>query len=314
LFSPASIGRLVQLSSALFPVVSNPEVTLEADPASVTPETLAGFREAGVNRLSFGVQSFQPTLLRTLGRIHSADDGLRVLAQARTAQFTNLNMDLIFGAPGQTLAMLDDDLTQSFAAGVDHISLYNLTYEEGTPFFEMKRKGQLQPVDEGEELAMFSRIREQCLMQGYRHYEISNFARPGFSSRHNANYWKGGSYLGLGAGAHSFANTPGWGQRWSNERNPQLYMKKTLADGQARGYEETLTRTQARGEFLFLNLRQLDGLAFATFAEKFDASLISEFPHIEDLVAEGLLHVTNERLALTPQGLLIADTIFASFF
>jgi oxygen-independent coproporphyrinogen-3 oxidase len=314
LFSPASIGRLVQLVAGLFPVALNPEVTLEADPASVTRETLMGFREVGVNRLSFGIQSFQPTLLHTLGRIHSAEDGLRVLAQAREAQFTNLNMDLIFGAPGQTFAMLDDDLAQSFAAGVDHISLYNLTYEEGTPFFDMKRKGQLQPVDEDEELAMFTRIREQCLAHGYRHYEISNFARPGFSSRHNANYWKGGSYLGLGAGAHSFTNTPDWGRRWSNERNPTLYIKKVLATHQAQNFAETLTRTQARGEFLFLNLRQLDGLTFSDFAERFGADLIAEFPHIEDLVAEGLLQKTKERIALTPQGLLIADTIFASFF
>lgn len=314
LFSPASIEQLIRLVRDLFPIVANPEVTLEADPASVTQETLAGFREAGVNRLSFGVQSFQPTLLRTLGRLHSAEDGPRVLAWAREAQFTNLNMDLIFGAPGQTLAMLDDDLAESFAAGVDHISLYNLTYEEGTPFFEMKRKGQLHPVDEDEELAMFNRIREQCLAHGYRHYEISNFARLGFSSRHNANYWKGGSYLGLGAGAHSFANTPGWGQRWSNERNPTLYIKRALVDRQARSFAETLTRSQARGEFLFLNLRQLDGLAFSAFVDRFGVSLSAEFPHLNDLVTEGLLHTTDERVSLTPQGLLIADTIFASFF
>lgn len=314
LFAPSSIGRFLRLVGELFPVAPQAEITLEADPASVTLEALAGFRDIGVTRLSFGVQSFQPALLKTLGRLHLAEDGPRVLAWAREVGFTNLNLDLIFGVPGQTLALLEADLTQTFAAEPDHISLYNLTYEEGTPFFRMKQKGQLQPIEEDEEVAMFSLIRERCLAQGYRHYEISNFARPGFTSRHNANYWKGGSYLGLGAGAHSFTNTPAWGRRWSNERRPQTYIQQALENGRARSTEETLTRSQARGEFLFLNLRQLDGVALAAFMERFGASLFHEFPHVRDFLAEGLLHEHTERIALTPKGLLVADTIFASFF
>lgn len=314
LFAPSSIARFLALVSDLFPVAAHPEVTLEADPASVTLESLAGFRSVGVNRLSFGVQSFQPELLKTLGRLHTAEDGPKVLAWAREVGFTNLNMDLIFGVPGQTLALLEADLIQTFVAMPDHISLYNLTYEEGTPFFVKKQKGQLQPVEEDEEVEMFALIREQCLAQGYRHYEISNFAQPGFASRHNTNYWKGGKYLGLGAGAHSFTEAPGWGQRWSNERRPKTYIKRAVEHGQARSYEETLTRSQARGEFLFLNLRQLDGVALAAFSARFGASLFSEFPHVHSLLGEGLLHKNAESIALTPQGVLVADAIFASFF
>jgi oxygen-independent coproporphyrinogen-3 oxidase len=314
LFAPSSIERFLRLVGDLFPVAPQAEITLEADPASVTPETLAGFRDIGVTRLSFGVQSFQPALLKTLGRLHTAEDGPQVLAWARAAGFTNLNMDLIFGVPGQNLALLEADLAQTFASAPDHISLYNLTYEEGTPFFIKKQKGQLQPVDEDEEVAMFSLIRERCLTYGYRHYEISNFARPGFASRHNANYWKGGKYLGLGAGAHSFTEAPGWGRRWSNERRPQTYIQQAMENGQARSCEETLTRSQARGEFLFLNLRQLDGVALAAFMARFGSSLFSEFPHVRDLLAEGLLHEKAENLALTSKGLLVADSIFASFF
>ncbi len=314
LFTPSSIGRLLRFVAKSFPVASQAEVTLEADPASVTPDSLAGFREAGVNRLSFGVQSFQADLLKTLGRLHSAEDGPRVLAWARDAGFSRVNMDLIFGVPGQTLALLEDDLSQAFASAPDHISLYNLTYEEGTPFFTKKKKGLLQPVDEDDEVAMYALIRERCLRQGYLHYEISNFARPGCASRHNSNYWKGGAYLGLGAGAHSFVPTPEWGQRWSNERHPKAYIKRALTNGQTQSFAETLTREQARGEFLFLTLRQLAGLELAAFAERFGVGLVEEFPHVRHLLKEGLLSTDQQRVALTPKGLFIADSIFASFF
>jgi len=314
LFAPASVERFLKLLASLCPLAPDLEVTLEADPASVTPEKLAGFHAVGINRLSFGVQSFQPILLKTLGRLHSAEDGVRAIAWARDSGFTNLSLDLIFAVPGQTLQMLESDLLQALSCAPEHISLYNLTYEENTPFFAMKRKGQLQPVDEDDEVAMYALVREHCTARGYRHYEISNFARPGFSSHHNANYWNGGSYLGLGAGAHSFAGKPGWGRRWSNEKNPKTYMKKALADGNTQSFAETLTRAQAMGEFVFLNLRQLDGFASATFAERFTVSLAEEFPHVTDLLAEGLLIEEAGRIKLTPQGLLIADTVFASFF
>ena len=314
LFAPASVERFLKLLASLCPLAPDLEVTLEADPASVTPEKLAGFHAVGINRLSFGVQSFQPILLKTLGRLHSAEDGVRAIAWARDSGFTNLSLDLIFAVPGQTLAMLESDLLQALSCAPEHISLYNLTYEENTPFFAMKRKGQLQPVDEDDEVAMYALVREHCTARGYRHYEISNFARPGFSSHHNANYWNGGNYLGLGAGAHSFACKPGWGRRWSNEKNPKTYMKKALASGNTQSFAETLTRAQALGEFAFLNLRQLDGFAPATFAERFAVSLAVEFPHVIDLLAEGLLVEEVGRIKLTPQGLLIADTVFASFF
>ncbi len=210
--------------------------------------------------------------------------------------------------------MLASDLSQALSFTPEHLSVYNLTYEENTPFFVMKQKGQLRPLDEDEEVAMYALIQEQCAAQGYQHYEISNFARPGFSSRHNTRYWKGDSYLGLGAGAHSFAREPVWGMRWSNERNPKTYMNKALANGSARSFVETLTRTQALGEFVFLHLRQLAGFAPAIFVERFGISLTEAFSHVTDLLAEGLLTEEADRIKLTSQGLLIADTVFASFF
>jgi oxygen-independent coproporphyrinogen-3 oxidase len=178
----------------------------------------------------------------------------------------------------------------------------------------MKQKGQQRPVDEDDEVAMYALVQECCTAKGYQQYEISNFARPGFSSRHNRNYWRGGSYLGLGAGAHSFVREPNWGKRWSNEKNPKVYVKKALAEGNAQSFQETLTRTQALGEFVFLGLRQLDGFMPAAFTERFAVSLTEAFPHVTDLVTEGLLREEGGRIKLTPQGLMIADTVFASFF
>jgi len=267
----------------------------------------------GINRLSVGVQSFQPQLLKTLGRIHTPEDAHDTLTWARAAGFANLSMDVIFAVPGQTVAMLADDLALVHDHALAHLSTYSLTYEENTPFFVMKKKGKLQPVEEDEEVAMYSLIQERCAAAGYRHYEISSFARPGFSAHHNTNYWNGTSYLGLGAGAHSFSAASAWGTRWSNERSPRRYMEKALAHGDATTTVETLTRVQAMGEFVWLNLRQLQGFAPAAFVERFRVGFDEQFPHVADLLAEGLLTSASGRITLSPQGLLLADTIFASF-
>jgi oxygen-independent coproporphyrinogen-3 oxidase len=313
LFAPESFARFLTQVRALAPIDEEAEITLEADPATVTLEKLYGYRALGINRLSVGVQSFQPTLLKTLGRIHSPEDAHQTLTWARAAGFANLSMDVIFAVPGQTVAMLADDLALAYAHAPQHLSTYSLTYEEHTPFFVMRKQGQLQPIAEDDEVAMYTLIQERCAASGYQHYEISSFARPGFFARHNANYWKGSSYLGLGAGAHSFSAEPEWGTRWSNERSPRRYMEKTLKHGEAKTVIETLTRTQAMGEFVFLSLRQLQGFAPATFAERFGVGFDEQFPHVVDLLAEGLLTVDAGKIRLSPQGLLIADTIFASF-
>lgn len=314
LFAPASIDRFLHLASSLFPFASNCEITLEADPASATLETLQGFQAIGINRLSLGVQSFQPLLLKTLGRLHSRDSALQAIEWARAAGFLNLNIDIMFATPGQTLALLEADLAQTFSCLPEHISLYNLTYEENTPFFSMKQKGKLQPVDEDAEVRMYTLVQDRCQDQGYQHYEISNFCRPGFSSRHNTSYWTGENYLGLGAGAHSYAREQNFGQRWSNERLPKTYMLKVLTEGQARSFAETLTLAEAQGEFLFLSLRQIDGFEPARFAQRFGMDLLEAFPQVAELITRGLLEEGEGRIHLTQSGLLAADSVFTEFF
>ena len=180
-------------------------------------------------------------------------------------------------------------------------------------FFVWRQTGRLRPLDEELEVAMLELIQDRCLSHGYHQYELSNFARPGFASQHNRRYWTGHNYLGLGAGAHSFCREPGWGRRWSNEASPRTYMDTVLSGGEARCFAEDLSRDQARTEFMFLSLRQLDGFAPETFAARFGLSLEAAFPQLHDLIDAGLLHHAAGRLKLTRRGLLIADTVFAAF-
>ncbi len=310
LFAPASIARFLAAVVRLCPLAAEAEISLEADPASVSQDTLAGFGAVGINRLSFGVQSFEPAVLKTLGRMHTGDGARRAVGWVREAGFDNLSLDLMFGVPGQTLAGLEADLAETLACRPEHIAIYNLSYEEGTPFFRGRQTGRLRPVDEDLEVAMF-RLLQDRLSHRYRQYEISNFARPGFVSRHNRGYWTGRNYLGLGAGAHSFCAEPDWGRRWSNEASPRAYMARAVSGGDARCFEEVLSQDQARAEFMFLGLRQLDGFGPETFAARFGLRPEAAFPRLTELLDAGVLQHEAGRLKLSRRGLLIADSVFA---
>ena len=314
LFQPASLERFLTCVAKHCRLAPDVEITLEADPATVSLDTLSGYRALGISRLSLGIQSFESSVLRTLGRLHTREEALRTIELARASKFFNLNIDLIFGVPNQTLDLLTRDLNQVFGCKPEHISMYGLTYEESTPFYAMRQKGVLQPVDEETEVTMYTQVQAACAAHGYERYEISNFARPGYASQHNLRYWQGGTYLGLGAGAHSFSCAPGWGVRWSNIRNPKAYMEQTLSTDRADQYVEHLTEEQARGEFLFLNLRQTDGMSLSGFARRFGRPFFAQFPHAADMVSEGLITQSAGKVRLTPKGLLVADSVFASFF
>lgn len=314
LFAPASIGRVLEATAELWPWARpDIEVTLEANPGTVDVAKLRGFIAAGINRLSFGVQSFHPAHLAQLGRIHSADEAIVALRAAREAGAANLNLDLMFGVPGQTLGEWDSDLATAASLRPDHISAYNLTYEPATPFGARRQSGTVVAVPEEAEIAMFSRTRAVLAAHGYEQYEISNYAPPGRECVHNLNYWHSGAYLGVGAGAHSFARQPAPGRRWSNERSPTRYIEKVGETGHARVTDETLSPEQARGEFVFLGLRCRDGFAAADFARRFAQEFPSAFPHADSFVRNGYLGEVDGRWRLTERGLLFADSIFATF-
>ncbi|MDX2170285.1 MAG: radical SAM family heme chaperone HemW [Deltaproteobacteria bacterium] len=314
LFAPESIAAVLDAVRSLWKLAGpDVEITLEANPGTVDRARLRGFRGAGINRISFGVQSFHPAHLARLGRIHSAAQAIDAIGAAREAGFANLNLDLIFAVPGQTLEEWQADIETAVSLGPDHVSAYSLTFEEGTAFHAQRRGGRLLPVAEEIEVAMFTHTRTALAAHGYAAYEISNFAKPGRACAHNLNYWHAGAYLGVGAGAHSFASHPAPGRRWGNEKLPARYIERARRDGSARAGDEVLSDAQARGEFVFLGLRCSDGFAAAAFARRFGSEFAQAFPHAEAFVRDGMLECAGGRWRLTERGLLFADSVFATF-
>lgn len=317
LFAPESIDAVIGAVKRLWTVAApdgDPvEIGLEANPGTLTPESLRGYRDAGVNRLSLGVQSFQPEHLDRLGRDHTPEEAVDAVAMAHAAGLDNVSLDLIFGVPGQSVEQWEDDLRTAVGLGPVHISAYGLTYEPGTAFHVLRSRGYLDPVPEDAEAEMFVRTGAVLAAGGYRHYEVSNYARPGYESRHNLNYWRGGEYLGIGAGAHSFAREPAPGSRWSNEKHPARYIERARREGHARAFEERLTERQARGEFVFLGLRRRDGFSEGEFRGRFGTGFLASFPHAAGLCDQGLLVGDEGRWCLSARGLLVADSVFATF-
>ena len=314
LFAPASIGRIIDRAAALFGLESDSEITLEANPGTVDEGKLAGMRAAGVNRLSFGAQSFNAATLKFLGRIHSPDDTRTAAHAAHRAGFDRLNLDLIFAVPGQQISDLNADIEALAALEPDHISAYNLTFEEGTAFFVEMRRGRIKPLDSDDQAAFYAFVREELPRRGYPIYEISNFAPPGHEARHNLAYWRAESYLGLGAGAHSYARDAMGGRRWWNERMPARYMDRAAAAGLAEAGAESIDAATAMGEFVFLNLRLRTGFAAADFESRFGQSFDTVFgARSARLFEGGLLTRGDGRIFLTDRGLELADSVFAEF-
>ena len=314
LFAPESIAALLDAAFRLWPRrAPRIEITLEANPGTVDRAKLRGFAAAGINRVSFGVQSFQPRHLTQLGRIHSAAEAIEAAGAARDAGVDDVNLDLMFAIPGQTVQEWEDDLATAIALRPQHISAYSLTYEDGTAFATRRRSGALMPVPEEAEVAMFGRTRTLLAAHGFAQYEISNYAPPGHECAHNLNYWRAGAYLGVGAGAHSFAREPGLGRRWGNEKNPGRYIEQVRAAGHARVSDEALSAQQAQGEFVFLALRCRAGCDGAAFAQRFGLDFTRAFPHTESFERDGFLECVDGCWRLTERGLLFADSIFATF-
>lgn len=314
LFAPDSIAALLEAAFRLWPrTAPRIEITLETNPGTVDGAKLSGFAAAGVNRISFGVQSFQPRHLTQLGRIHSAAEAIDAVAAAHAAGFEDVNVDLMFAVPGQTVQEWEDDLATAFMLRPTHISAYNLTYEDGTAFGAWRRSGTLLPVPEEAEVAMFTRTQTLLAAHGYAQYEVSNYAQPGRECAHNLNYWHAGAYLGVGAGAHSFALEPAPGRRWGNEKNPGLYIDCVGQTGHARSSDERISVEQARGEFVFLGLRCRAGFDSTAFERRFGLDVQRAFPHVEIFVRDGFLECAGGQWRLTDRGLLFADSIFATF-
>jgi len=291
------------------------EVTLEANPEGLAPEKLCAWREAGVDRISLGAQSFHDRHLAFLGRAHRAADIRAAVRAAREAGFANVSLDLIFGMPGQTLEELEEDLDQALALRPEHLSCYNLTAEPATRFGRELRAGKWTLPGEEVQARMFTRTGERLEAAGLRRYEISNFARPGFESIHNRHYWRRESTLGIGTGAHSFAADSRGGTRWWNVRDHRRYIAAAREGKSCVEGSERLGPEDARREWVFLRLREVEGLGPREFLETFGRELDEAFPGVlQVLIEEGLIDASDDRLALTDRGRLLSDEVFLRFF
>jgi oxygen-independent coproporphyrinogen-3 oxidase len=314
--SGAGIGEIVNTINTHFSIETGAEITLEANPNHAEKQRLQGFLNAGINRVSFGVQSFNQEQLALLGRDHSADEARQAVLSAHDVGLRNISLDIIFGVPGQSMEVLERDLEEALTLPLTHLSTYSLTIEPGTPFFQRQERGLLKLPEDSRVAQMLERIPVVLEARGFRRYEISNYAKAGYESRHNTVYWRGGDYLGVGAGAHSYcAQYDSHGviqsaERWSNMALPRSY-QEGLEKGLAVSWRETLDRAGLIFEFFYLGLRMMQGVTEADFMQRFGEGIPSGHKAVlSELIAEGFIEESSGAFKLSGAGVAVADSVF----
>ncbi len=307
LLTVEQITRLLAACRKAFAVDHKAEITLEANPGTLSFKQLTGLRAAGINRLSLGSQSFDAELLGTLGRIHTPEEIVNALSNARTAGFRSINLDFMFGLPGQTMHHWKTTLDRALALHPEHFSLYSLIIEEGTLFHTWTNEGRIIPGDEDLCADMYEYADERLQAEGYENYEISNWALPGHQSRHNLTYWQNLPYIGMGAGAHSFFG----GRRFSNILDPQEYIQLLKKQQRPEVDGELIDRIQEMSETAFLALRTAQGLHLPTFEERF-AEPFTQFvgTRLRTVEEAGLLEQEHEWIRLSKRGRLLGNEVF----
>ncbi|MBR1581289.1 MAG: radical SAM family heme chaperone HemW [Selenomonadaceae bacterium] len=307
--SIAQLDRIVATINRLYSLAPNVELTVEANPGTIDRHYLKQLRSLGVNRISIGVQSFDDRLLRSIGRIHTVRDAIEIVSDAKSI-FDNVSVDMIYSLPHQTLDDVKRAIDQIKRLDVEHVSSYGLELEEGSEFYRLHAEGRLPlPTEELDE-AMYDYVTTELPRLGYRRYEISNFAKPGFESRHNLGYWSDAKYLGLGAGAHSYDHV----ERRSNVEDVVAYIEGINNGRDVSTLEETITREIAVEEFCFLALRKADGIDRRHFQKKFDTAIEKIFGSvIDELALDGLIAVDDDRIRLTERGMKLGNIVFAEF-
>jgi oxygen-independent coproporphyrinogen-3 oxidase len=304
LFSPAAIDELLAAVRARLPIEPGAEVTLEANPGTVEAGRFRGFRQAGVNRISLGVQSFDDAMLASLGRIHGGDEARRAIEVALES-FDNVNIDLMYGLPAQSLEQALADLRQAIGCGVPHLSAYQLTIEPNTVFYS--RPPRLPEHDSAAEMQLA--IEAALAEAGYQHYETAAFARPGRRCRHNVNYWEFGDYLGIGAGAHGKVSFPDRVTRHERIKQPKEY----LASADTLALQKTVAPGELPFEFMLNALRLVDGFAATLFEERTGLSLASIQKSLDKAEREGLLERDLRLVRPTPRGRLFLNELLERF-
>jgi oxygen-independent coproporphyrinogen-3 oxidase len=313
------LAHILEQTCAAFALAPTAEISLEANPGTVDRAYLAGLRAMGVNRLSFGVQSAVAGELAFLEREHDFPAVVEAMTLSRAAGFDNVNLDLIYGVPGQTLASWEHSLRAALALEPEHLSLYCLTIEQGTPMQRRLQNGLFEPPDPDLAADQYNLACDLLAGRGYEHYEISNWARPGRACEHNLTYWRNGEYLGLGAGAHGHAN----GYRYHVVRQPRTYIRR-MGEGHPAGIfpltpavadKHRVDEAEAMSDTVITQLRLLqEGLDMAAFARRFGRTLRQAYGEtVDQLIEWGLLQERGQRLLLTEQGWLLSNQVFYRF-
>ncbi|HMO79972.1 MAG TPA: radical SAM family heme chaperone HemW [Pyrinomonadaceae bacterium] len=307
LIDPEQVEKIIDSVFSVFSVADSAEITMEMNPATVTPEKLAAFRELGINRASFGVQTFNDRDLKLLARGHNANDARNTFKMLREAGFDNVSFDLIAGLPGQTMDDWKVNLDEAIKMSPEHISLYLLEIHESTPLAEQIRSGRRTPIDEELAAEMYEVMLDRLAASGYEQYEISNFSKPGFESRHNTKYWQLEPVYGFGVSAHSFDGQ----ERYANERDTERYVEMIETDASAEVMREV---AHLASEFVFLGLRMQNGIDLKGFAEKFGFDLMEKYnDELAEIIDSGLIETANGNLRLTRKGKLFSNEVSAVF-
>ena len=304
------LEQLMQTVFANWDIAEDAEITTEANPGTLDGEMAAALKKMGFNRLSMGVQAWQNRLLKDLGRIHTIESFQENYKAVREADFGNVNTDLMFALPNQTMADWQETVRNIVALNPEHISAYSLILEEGTPFFDRYEKGELEPAAEELDREMYHWAVDYLAKMGYGQYEISNFAKKGRQSRHNRIYWQAEEYLGMGLGAHSYMD----GERFHNRYDLQEYINAKGEVSLLKEDVEVITEEDALAEFMFLGLRLTEGVSFARFRERFGQEMKNIYGRqIEELVKDGLLKEDEIGIRLTVRGVDISNVVFEKF-
>ena len=309
LMQPQTVGAILDAIGKHWHVASDVEVSLEANPTSVEATRFAGYHTAGVNRVSLGVQAMDDASLKMLGRLHTAEEAMKAVAIARQA-FTRYSFDLIYARPDQTPAMWTEELTRAIGEAAEHLSLYQLTIEEGTPFFGLHAAGKLKTPDEGLARTLYDVTQEVCARHGLPAYEISNHARPGAECRHNLVYWRGQEYAGIGPGAHGRLDIDGIRHAIATDKRPEAWLMRVESNGHGVMTDDELNREERADEFLLMGLRLAEGIDPKRYAAISGRPLDPR--RIALLREEGAIIVDGDgRLRVTQDGFPVLDAVVA---
>lgn len=310
IFPLEDIEEIVDCLFSLGKIDHNLEFTIEVNPGTIDREKLEKYRNLEINRISIGVQSLREEELKLLGRIHSSEEALYSILLAKEAGFTNINVDLIYGIPGQTVESWESSLKKILELDITHISIYGLMYEPGTPLYRSLIRGKIIPMSEDTELEIFRVTQDVLRDYGFSWYEISNYAREGYECRHNITYWEGGDYLGFGSSAHSLIKNA----RYSNTPNITAYIELLNKNKSPRIWVQKLSPIDRAKELMILGLRLRKGVSLHNISENTGVNVKSIFiQNIEKLTSLGLVYYDGDRLALTEQGRLLGNEVFMEF-